>query len=258
MKTTTTTVLLGLLGFVLTFTPFLQAGSGCTNGYLQGSYGGEITGSIAAAPSSAASTPASVLNLSRLYFDGQGNVAGTGTISTASATATTQITGTYSVNNDCTVSFAFTDSVAGPENFNGVLVSGGDNVYVAQIDKGIPLAGTLERARNSCTLTDFNGSYGFLRSSTGSATATGSVGLINSDGNGNFTLTESLAGSGSAGWNASTGTYVVGDDCSVTLTVNPDTSAAHVIHATLTKDGRGLYSIETRSNVTVAGSFDVQ
>jgi hypothetical protein len=258
MKTTRTTVLLGLLGFVLTLTPDLQAGSGCTNGYLQGSYGGEITGSIAAAPSSTSSIPASVLNLSRLYFDGQGNVAGTGTISTADATATSHITGTYSVNNDCTVSFAFTDSVAGTQNFSGVLVSAGESVYLAQTDKGISLAGTLERARNSCTLTDFNGSYGFLRSSTGSAPAAGSVGLINSDGNGNFTLTEALAGSGSAGWNASAGTYVVGDDCSVTLTVNPDTNAAHVIHATLTKDGRGLFSIETRSNVTVSGYFDVQ
>jgi len=261
------------LFFALTLTSNLHAITGCTNAYLQGSYGGQLSGRAAAiAPLSAKSSPASPqLGLTRLVFDGQGTLSGSATFDATATANRSQITGTYAVNADCTVSLTLTDSVAGPQNFNGVLVSGGDRVYVAQIDSAAPFSGSLERARALCTAADFAGSYGFRRSGAALAASavdrtaaaapnSDSVGLINADGVGSFSLIESIAGSGSAGWNLSTGAYTVAEDCSVTLTFDSPAGASGsaVIQGTLTSNRNGLFTIETRSSVPVAGSFSVQ
>ena len=266
------TIFPGLL-LALTLTTNLHAITGCTNAYLQGSYGGQISGVVAGvkplSPSGGSST-GPVLTLDRMFFDGQGNVNGTETANVNGSLTQWQIAGSYSVNPDCTVAIALADSAGSQRNLNGVLVSGGDRAYLARVDSGFALSGAIERARNSCTAADFSGTYGFRRSgSTLSAGAVAlaassvptvdSVGVITADGNGSFTMTESLAGSGSSNWSASTGTYAVGDDCSVTLTFDSAAAAsAAAVQGTLTSNRGALFSIETRSSVPVAGSFSVQ
>ena len=266
------TTFTGLL-FALTLTSNLHAITGCTNAYLQGSYGGQLSGTAAGvtALSAKSSSTSPQLGLTRLVFDGQGTVTGSATFDATAAASRSQITGTYSVNTDCTISLALTNTLAGQQNWNGVLVAGGDRVYLAQIDTAAPFSGSVERARALCTAADFNGSYGFRRSgvtlaaSAGAAnaaatTSSDSVGFISADGIGSFSLSESIAGSGSAGWNVSTGTYTIGEDCSVTLTfdASPGSGAAAVIQGTLTNNHAGLVTIETRSNLPVAGSFAAQ
>jgi hypothetical protein len=268
MKLSITTVT-GLLVFGLASAANLMAVTGCTNAYLQGSYGGQISGAVsgvAPASPSGGSVVTSTLALSRLVFDGLGSVVGTAIAN--GATAASQIAGSYTVNNDCTVSMALTDSIAGQQAFSGVLVAGGNRVYLARMETGVVLSGSLERARNSCTVADFNGSYGFRRAGSvygaaGSTPATlpstGCVGMIIVDGNGAFTLFETSAGTGSANWKVSTGTYTVADDCSVALTF--DSSGANgspAIRGTLTDNSRSLFSIETQSGVPMTGSFSSQ
>ena len=83
--------------------------------------------------------------------------------------------------------------------------------------------------------------------------------MIIVDGNGAFTLFETAAGTGSANWKVSTGTYTVADDCSVALTF--DSSGANgspAIRGTLTDNSRSLFSIETQSGVPMTGSFSSQ
>ena len=257
----------------LTLTTNLHAITGCTNAYLQGSYGGQISGVVAGVKPSSPSGGSSIgpaLTLNRLVFDGQGSVYGTEAANGNGNLTQWQVAGSYAVNTDCTVVMALTDTAGSQQNFNGVLVSGGDRAYLARVDVGFALSGALERARNSCTAADFSGTYGFRRSgATLSASAVApaaasvpsvdSVGLINADGNGSFSMTESLAGSGASGWSASTGTYTVGDDCSVTLTFDATAAAgAASVQGTLTNNRGALFSIETRSSIPVAGSFSVQ
>jgi hypothetical protein len=84
------------------------------------------------------------------------------------------------------------------------------------------------------------------------------VGVINADGNGSFTVTESIAGSGSSGWRASTGSYTVGDDCSVSLTFDSTTTSNTTLAIQGTLNRTALFSIETRSGIPATGSFSMQ
>jgi hypothetical protein len=69
----------------------------CSNATLSGSYGASLSGTVNGLPFDA---------LDLVVADGQGNMTGTGTIVYNGAVMPTSFTATYSVNADCTGSFA--------------------------------------------------------------------------------------------------------------------------------------------------------
>ena len=113
--------------------PVAHAQSGCSVATLSSNYG--FTGSGFASPHHSvkgAEVPVAYSGLET--FDGAGNFSATftsasnGTISTGDT-----VTGTYTVNSDCTGSAAFT---TGGGTFTFVIVNGGDEAMVIQTDPG--------------------------------------------------------------------------------------------------------------------------
>jgi hypothetical protein len=78
------------------------AGKGCTNASLQGTFAYTSTGSIASPPEIAGP----IAEVGTQVFDGQGNTTATATISSNGSMTPLVITGTYTMNPDCTGTMA--------------------------------------------------------------------------------------------------------------------------------------------------------
>ncbi len=104
----------------------------CTSATLKGLYGVQFTGFRL--PSKAAPIPFGSTGLRN--FDGNGNYTGTGTTNVSGAFATTNISGTYTVNPDCTVELrdATTSTEGVVRNFSqsGTIVDRGREILTLQ------------------------------------------------------------------------------------------------------------------------------
>jgi hypothetical protein len=236
--------------------------TGCTNAYLSGTYNSQISsiavqnavnainapaGSTGAALPSGLGGNASSINgnvpgLGRFYFDGNGNIMGLASNSTAGAPVYAQA-GVYSVASNCTAAIAMN---AG-QHYNAVVVDQGTQILFIQSDaSGNGATGILQRSSNACVGSQYPQSFGFefsgaipatvsLASSvtatkggtsatdititTPSATLTpfSAVGILSLDGNGNFTVSEYQYGStGTQALNGS-GTYTIDPSCALNL-----------------------------------------
>ena len=98
MKLASKTVLAAaFLSAVLAFAPAAQAKpAGCSNATLKGRYSALLTGSVNGLPFAA---------LDLVTSDGNGNIAGTGTVIVNGSPTPTSFTATYSVDSNCSGSF---------------------------------------------------------------------------------------------------------------------------------------------------------
>jgi hypothetical protein len=196
--------------------------SGCSNGYLMGTYNAQVssmnfsqalqgnttatsttttgtttTGSGTTATStppvgfgnSPASLSGSVPGLGRFFFDGNGAIVGL-------AGGVNTVVGTYSVNQDCTVKV----SLGSGSTFDGVLVNGGSKVLFIETDSaGSGSVGTLQRA-SSCVDLSYRSSFGFSFSGATRQTSTTNTGTTTGTGTGTGTTgtgTGTTTGTGS-------------------------------------------------------------
>ncbi|HEY1342036.1 MAG TPA: hypothetical protein VGF59_31210, partial [Bryobacteraceae bacterium] len=177
-------LLLGSLGM-----PRISYGiTGCNNGYLTGTYNAQVSsvnfnnllqsnntggtsgstsggttgavGSNTSAPlpgfgNNPGSLSGKIPGLSRFFFDGNGNVLG---MNASTGTANFHV-GSYNVANDCTARITLDTG----ETFDAVVVNGGSEALFLQTDaSGNGAVGSLEKSRNSCVGTEFQGSsFGF-------------------------------------------------------------------------------------------------
>jgi len=245
----------------------MSAIGACSNSYLQGSYGAQMSGVTTSSLGSGvggdsrvgtASLAGPVTNSARYTFDGAGNVAGYAFANAGGVLLRNATAGTYSVNDDCSVSITLTDSAGSVQNFEGVTAARGDKILLIQTDSGAGLSGVLLRSRNFCSTADFSGTYGYQRQ--GSNPFFTSVGVVNSDGNGNFTMTQLLYSSSTFSRSSNFGTYVVGDDCSLTLTLGQTSAGDSTlnIRGQLVSNGTEVMAIRTDPGSTIIGNFTSQ
>ncbi|HKE24809.1 MAG TPA: hypothetical protein VKB88_20750, partial [Bryobacteraceae bacterium] len=142
MNTRSLFALTGLVA-AMSLAPRAWATSGCTNSYLSGNYTMQFAGtsgpgivssiggltvppnpSVQAQSGTASAAPAStsVVGAALLTLDGQGNINGYSAANIAGQWLQGNLTGTYTVNFDCTFSLALTDAAGNTENYGGVLV----------------------------------------------------------------------------------------------------------------------------------------
>lgn len=111
-----------------------QSQPSCSNASLSGSFGYTNNGSIVAGPDAGPFG-----GVGRQTFDGKGNTKATATVSVNGNIIQVSISGTYSVNPDCTGSMILTVS-AGPEVFTNhvtfVIVRGGTEMRAINSDPG--------------------------------------------------------------------------------------------------------------------------
>ena len=300
MNTSCKTLGIGITLLCCLMAPQLTAAvSGCNNGCLLGTYNAEVTSlnlqNVLQAvnntdrTTSPTTTPAVVgfgsnprslsgttPGASRLYFDGNGTIVGATALSTGTMSVAA---GTYSVNLDCTA----TISLATGSSFDAIIAGGGRQVLFVETDStGTGSTGILERA-SSCVSLSYPQSFGFSCSGalqaaasttgTGGTTTTAAaqfmpfslLGTISTDGNGNFTYTQTAVTNGAVSRAKAGGTYSVGADCSVKLSFSansPGTTANFKSPGTLsgltTDSTGGVPVLQTDPNTAYTGWFVVQ
>ncbi|MEH1834235.1 MAG: hypothetical protein V7L29_19720 [Nostoc sp.] len=112
----------------------------CTNRLLQGYYGSTSSGFT-----NSGATPFNLVFLDK--FDGNGNIIGVNGSSSSGGVITQNLsdTGTYKVNNDCTVTINFNISKGEISRNFGVIVHGGKKIIYISTDAKSNISGTFEK-----------------------------------------------------------------------------------------------------------------
>lgn len=227
----------------------LAAWGQCSNANVTGKYGFSSTGL------DKNGTPIAAIGY--IKADGKGTVKGTETGSDDGAVFTNvPLTGTYSINADCTGSG--TSKLKGQKttnHFNLVVVSGGKNLQTLSTDTPNVQTGTVQaQGKATCTVAGLKGNFGVEAS--GVFIGVGAValdGLFTLDGKGNVTGTESgsIAGSIFTGQSVS-GTYTVASNCTGTIAA---TVLGQTLHSSfvVTNGGKGLLLVGTDAGTIISG-----
>jgi hypothetical protein len=225
----------------------------CTNASIVGTYGYSISGWVVSngfVPFAAAGS---------LTSDGNGKFTGTDS-ATEGTTVSRTLTGTYTVNTDCTGTAAFTDNLGNSSQFNLIVTAGG--IQFMETDSGSIVAGEAKRRRTVCTVQDINGSYDFALTGwyfpNGSLAPTADTGKLAANGAGTFSLTDALSQAGTVTSRTIPGTYAVNADCTGLATFNDPTLGSSHANFTVVASGGEIQFIQTDPGVVVSGSASHQ
>jgi hypothetical protein len=262
-------------------TPAAHAISGCSNTTLNGNYAIQFSGT--SAPSVATSLaglalPASVSQakdastgsystvpaegIVKLFLDGNGLLLGNAAVSANGTWLQGSVSGQYTVNAECSVSFTMSDASGATGNLSGVVVGQGDTVFVQQTDAGSGVTGILKKSRGFCQTADLVGSFGIQYSGTSIADGNvyHSVGILNLDGQGSVSGAESRFSKGTTSKVASTGTIAVNPDCSAVITVTSQDAAGQsfTFLGMVSIDNKQLLLIQSDAGMAGFGSIVAQ
>ena len=111
--------------------------NGCSNKTVSGSYGAQLTGSAG---------PQSFAEVGIFTTDGNGNITGEDIINLDGITISRKLMGSYQVASDCTATVELSlPNNAGTAHFFGVVVLGGNEVYLNNTDQGNVVAGSIKK-----------------------------------------------------------------------------------------------------------------
>jgi hypothetical protein len=253
----------GAMLLLISFLP-CQAQAQCNSSSLDGTYFYLLAGTVKSPTSSTATL--SYEELAELIFNGNGLITGSTTTSTAGVIATLSVTGTYSIQANCSGTVALTTS-AQTEQLSVQLINGG-GIALASVTAS-PLGeignGRIYRAANAtgsqCGNGSAQGAYGLLLAGgtyVGTArTDYENVAQVAFDGNGNVTVAGEVTTPSAVGtpWTG-TGTYSIAANCTGTVQV---TTGAGVQNFLLAKiNGGTLLLEENDANTAVSGSAEPQ
>jgi hypothetical protein len=242
--------------FALLIVP-IHAADVCAAGDLKGPYGFQLSGT-----STISGAPAPVAGLARLEFDGRADVTGYSSVNFNGLLLGNPVTGTYEVSSDCKLSWRLQDDSGGFQHFSGVIKPGVNRIEVRQTDRGAGPRGVLEKTSDACQAVDFRERYTFTFSGTSTTLATGGApitvsakGVIEADGNGNFTLTEN--------GKRNAATVEIDSDCVVHIefarpNAQGDDSEKVKLRGILVDGGKGVLAIQIDPGESVAARFTAQ
>jgi len=192
------------------------------------------------------------------YFNanGKGTFKGNETGSDGGSIVTNlPVTGTYSVNSDCTGSGTITPKGGKVSHFTLVVLSGGKNLQYLTTDAPNVQAGSAQaQGKATCTVAGIKGSFGI--EAGGVFVGVGAVafdGLFTLDGKGTVSGTESGSIAGSIFTKQPvSGSYTVTSFCTGTMTLMVDGQTEHTSFV-VTNDGQSLQVVETDANTVVSG-----
>ena len=231
----------------------------CTERDLQGPYGFLLSG-----VTTISGTEAPVAGLARIEFDGHSSISGYSSVNFNGLLLGNPVTGTYKVNNDCTVSLSLQDDSGAFQNFSGTLNQAGNRLSVRQTDRGTGERGLIAKSSNACATGSFRGQYSFTLSGAftplAEAGASGNIsakGLVEADGTGKFTLNRSFEREGNRVSVAAPGTFDVESDCIIRLefTLPAIDGGAEIplkLRGVLVNDGKEILAIETSPQETLS------
>jgi hypothetical protein len=234
---------------ITVFALSLAASGSCSNANIKGNYGcagmdTDTSGNLEAL-------------IGHMTADGKGTFKGTQTQSAAGTVSTNSVTGTYTVNADCTGSGTITPKGKSAAHYDLTVLSGGKRIQTVITDSGIIGTSYAEAQGNAtCSNAGVKGAFGVQ--STGVFLTIGPVafnGLLALDGSGNLSgsTSGSVDGQVFSGLSVS-GTYQVKSNCTGTLTFQ--ISGQQTQHASLVvvNGGKSMLLLETDTGTIVSGS----
>jgi hypothetical protein len=145
--------------------------SGCTNATLRGTYAFTARGTTFAALGLPAPLTGAYASSGTADFDGNGHFSLSANNSFNGVIQPAAVTGTYSVNRDC----SYTSQASNGVTFRAAIVDGGNEIFILQTTRGTAIAGNARRRTASgspddddrrtpafCTPGSVAGSYGFV------------------------------------------------------------------------------------------------
>jgi len=218
----------------------------CNPKDLQGAYGFLLTGetTIGAAPQP-------VATMGRLVFNGSGQVSGASSVKFTGLLLGNPVTGSYSAQQDCSVSFSLQDDSGNFQHFQGTMSSDGQRITFRQTDPGAADDGTMARAPADCNAASLTGRYNLSVSGdtidVETARSTGSIslkGFLEADGAGGVAFSPATGLPP-----VSAGTYEFEDGCVIHLTlrlpVSGDQTTDLNFRGILAAGGTGVFGIQT-------------
>jgi hypothetical protein len=272
-----------VLGLGSLITPAARAINGCSNSTVNGNYAIQISGT--SAPTIAASigglaVPASISQaasvrainggasnvpadgIMRLFLDGNGLLFGNASVSLDGTWLQGNLSGQYTVNQDCSASFSLSDPSGATGNFAGVVVGQGDAVLVLQTDNGTGVSGVFKKTRGFCQTADLAGTFGiqYSGSAVGNGSPYSSVGILILDGQGDVSGAESRFSSGATSQVTSSGSIAVNPDCTAVITLTSQGAATQSITfaGTLTVDNKQLLLVQSDAGMAATGTMIAQ
>lgn len=120
----------------------------CNENTLGGSYGTNISGTFLLPPAPGSTNPPTAIpiaSVGRLVFDGVGNVWGKDTNSFGGDVTRYPVSGTYTVDRDCTGTLTLNLSNGFVINNDLVIVDGGKEVFMIETNPGTVVTGVMKR-----------------------------------------------------------------------------------------------------------------
>jgi uncharacterized protein (TIGR03437 family) len=253
-----------LLLLILVLAPLkaqTQIGGGtCSNSTINGAYFYLLSGEVL----SNGSTDA-YAELGMLTADGNGNITGQSRASLGGALGTYSLSGTYTVQGNCSGTIMLSVDSQTPTPVMFQIVNGGEGMVVAFSESNEVIIGRAYRqsaqSGNACSTASLSGSYGYLLSGVTSAYG-GSLlfseaGSVVSDGAGGLTAIGFANAGGTTAMVTGTGSYTVSSDCSGTVQVNDSNGSTNYVIA-IAEDGSVILFMQTDAGWAVGGTAQPQ
>jgi hypothetical protein len=116
-----------------------RAQNGCSVASFQGNYVSQYSGFVFPFPGAPVMVPLAAIQ--RTIADGNGNITGSNTFSLNGVTLRTTISGTYTVNPDCTGYGQATDNFGNVATSDFLIVNGGTQIFSIYTQTGITTSG---------------------------------------------------------------------------------------------------------------------
>ncbi len=237
------------LTLIAVFALSLAAWGSCSNANIKGNYGyggtdTDTSGNLQA-------------SIGHITANGQGTFTGTQTQSVEGTVSTSSVTGTYTVNADCTGSGTVTRKGKNASHYDLTVLSGGKRIQTVTTDSGIiGISNADAQGSATCTKAGVKGAFGVQ--STGAFIGVGPVafnGLLTLDGAGSLsgTASGSVAGQIFSAQSVS-GTYTIKSNCTGTLTFQISGQQPQHAGFVVVNGGAGMLLLETDSGTVVSGS----
>jgi uncharacterized protein (TIGR03437 family) len=248
-----------LLAFLLTTAVHAQpqiGGGVCNNATLSGIYYYLLSGDLLSG-----NTVYPYVELGKLVANGQGGVSGNSHASIGGSISAYTLSGTYSVQSNCTGSMALSVNSQSPSSITFQVTSGGQSAIVAFSSSSGVVAGRAYRQTAAtgtiqCATASLSGSYAYLL--TGVAFISGNgyyysqAGSATGDGLGNLNASGMVNVNGNTLASTGQGPYSVTSDCSGTASVKNQNGTANYFIA-VAEDGQVVLFMESDSGYTVGG-----
>ncbi len=242
-------------------TPQIGGGS-CTTSMVNGSYFYILAGTVS---SGGADVP--YAELGELVADGSGNVSGQSFTNVNGHAETYTLTGTYSVQANCTGSITLRVNSQLTNALTFQVINNAQAMLVAISNGGEVVTGKAYRltagsGAPQCGNGSLSGVYGYVLTGAAAAVSGGSyfysdTGQMAADGKGNLTSSSVSNVGGTFSNISATGTYSITSQCEGTATITTPSATSNYEFA-IAQDGQVVLFLETDTGTTVSGTGQPQ